>query len=82
MIRAPRFAKLKPVGAHFGLTSRRIQSGDAIGFDGHISRCGDGEVRAALYEAASANRAPLLAGFGAGSLAVNAIRRRPPTSDA
>ena len=49
-----RFAKSKTVGAHFGLTSRRIQSGDSIDFDGHISKCGDGEVRTALYEAASA----------------------------
>jgi transposase len=51
-----RFAKSKTVGAHFGLTSRRIQSGDTIDIDGHISKCGDGdgEVRTALYEAASA----------------------------
>lgn len=49
-----RFAKSKTVGAHFGLTSHRIQSGDTIDIDGHISKCGDGEVRTALYEAASA----------------------------
>ncbi len=49
-----RFSKSKTVGAHFGLTSRRIQSGDSIDIDGHISKCGDGEVRTALYEAASA----------------------------
>jgi len=49
-----RFAKSKTVGAHFGLTARRIQSGDTIDIEGHISKCGDGEVRAALYEAASA----------------------------
>lgn len=36
------------------LTSRRIQSGETIDFDGHISKRGDREVRTALYEAASA----------------------------
>ncbi len=48
------FSKSKTVGAHFGLTSRRIQSGDSVDIEGHISKCGDGEVRTALYEAASA----------------------------
>lgn len=49
-----RFAKSKTVGAHFGLTPRRVQSGTSIDFDGHISKRGDGNVRTALYEAASA----------------------------
>jgi transposase len=49
-----RFRKSRTVGAHFGLTSRRIQSGTSIDFDGHISKCGDQDVRTALYEAASA----------------------------
>jgi transposase len=49
-----RFVKSKTVGAHFGLTSRRIQTGDSIDIDGHISKCGDGEVRTVLYEAGSA----------------------------
>jgi transposase len=49
-----RFAKSKTVGAHFGLTPRREQSGTSIDRDGHISRRGDGEVRTVLYEAASA----------------------------
>jgi len=48
-----RFAKSKTVGAHFGLTPRREQSGTSIDRDGHISRRGDGEVRTVLYEAAS-----------------------------
>lgn len=48
-----RFAKSKTVGAHFGLTPRRRQSGTSIDQDGHISKAGDGEVRTALYEAAS-----------------------------
>jgi transposase len=49
-----RFAKSKTVGAHFGLTPRREQSGTSVDHDGHISRAGDGQVRTALYEAASA----------------------------
>lgn len=49
-----RFARSKTVGAHFGLTPRREQSDILIDFDGHISKRGDGPVRTALYEAASA----------------------------
>ena len=49
-----RFAKSKTVGAHFGLTPRREQSGTSVDNDGHISKAGDGQVRTALYEAASA----------------------------
>lgn len=48
-----RFARSKTVGAHFGLTPKREQSGTSVDRDGHISRRGDGEVRTALYEAAS-----------------------------
>jgi transposase len=40
------------VGAHFGLTPRRYQSG-TVDYDGRISKCGDPEVRTLLYEAAS-----------------------------
>ena len=47
-----RFCRLKTVGAHFGLTPMRIQSGDGGDFDGHISCIGDEDVRAALYESA------------------------------
>jgi transposase len=49
-----RFVKSKTVGAHFGLTARRIQTGDSIDIEGRISKCGDGEVRTVLYEAGSA----------------------------
>ncbi len=48
-----RFQKSRTVGAHFGLTPRRWQSGTSIDFGGRISRKGDGEVRTVLYEAAS-----------------------------
>jgi transposase len=47
-----RFAKSGLVGAHFGLTPRRYQSGEK-NVSGRISRCGDGLAREALYEAAT-----------------------------
>jgi transposase len=45
------------VGAHFGRTPKRFQSG-TIDYDGRITRCGDAEVRTALYEAANALDGP------------------------
>jgi len=48
-----RFKHSRTVGAHFGLTPRRSQSGE-IDIDGHISRAGDADVRCALYTAANA----------------------------
>ena len=39
-----RFARSKTLGAHFGLTPRREQSGTSIDRAGHSSRRGDGEV--------------------------------------
>ena len=39
------FAKSKTVGAHFGLTPKRIQSGTSVDNDRHISRRGDGKDR-------------------------------------
>lgn len=47
-----RFRRSRTVGAHFGLTPRKFQS-STIDYDGRISKCGDSEVRTALYEAAS-----------------------------
>jgi hypothetical protein len=49
-----RFKWSRDVAAHFGLTSRRWQSGSSIDVQGRISKAGDGDVRRALYEAASA----------------------------
>jgi transposase len=46
-----RFARSRVLGAHFGLTPRRYQSGETD-VTGAISRVGDAMVRAALYEAA------------------------------
>ena len=46
-----RFTSSKTVGAHFGLTPKRYQSGETD-YTGRISKLGDASVRAALYEAA------------------------------
>ena len=46
-----RFRRSRDVGAHFGLTPRKYQSGE-IDVTGSISKVGDKMVRTALYEAA------------------------------
>ena len=46
-----RFKKSRTVGAYFGLTNRRYQSGE-MDYNGRISKCGDKLVRSYLYEAA------------------------------
>ena len=46
-----RFAKSRTVGAHFGLTPRRYQSGETD-VTGGISKVGDAMARTALFEAA------------------------------
>lgn len=46
-----RFKSSKGVGAHFGLTPKKHQSGEKD-VTGRISKLGDGSVRAALYQAA------------------------------
>ncbi len=48
-----RFTRSRTVGAHFGLTPRRHQSGTSIDYEGHITKQGDGGVREALCEAAA-----------------------------
>src|SRR5204862_7347517 len=48
-----RFRKSKAVGAVFGLTCSKYQSGE-IDRSGRISRCGDEMMRTMLYEAAQA----------------------------
>jgi transposase len=47
-----RFKKSRSVGAYFGLTNKRYQSGEAD-YTGRISKCGDRLVRSYLYEAAT-----------------------------
>jgi transposase len=46
-----RFRSSKQVGAHFGLTPKKYQSGETD-YTGRISKLGDAGVRTALYEAA------------------------------
>ena len=46
-----RFRSSKRVGAHYGLTPKRYQSGETD-VTGRISKIGDKAVRTALYEAA------------------------------
>lgn len=46
------FRRSRSVGAWFGLTTRRYQSGE-VDYDGHISRRGDPQLRGLLYEAAT-----------------------------
>jgi transposase len=48
-----RFRNSKAVGAVFGLTPSKYQSGE-IDWSGRISRCGDEMMRMMLYEAAQA----------------------------
>ncbi len=47
-----RFRSSRAVGAHFGLTPKKYQSGETD-VTGRISRIGDHGVRTALYEAAN-----------------------------
>jgi transposase len=47
-----RFRSSKAVGAHFGLTPKKYQSGETD-VTGRISKIGDGGVRTVLYEAAN-----------------------------
>jgi transposase len=47
-----RFARSKAVGAHFGLTPKKYQSGE-IDRTGRISKVGDAMVRTALFEVAN-----------------------------
>lgn len=46
-----RFKSSRQVGAHFGITPKKYQSGE-IDYTGRISKIGDASVRTALYEAA------------------------------
>jgi transposase len=48
-----RFARSRTVGAHFGLTPGRHQSGTSIDYEGHITKMGDINRRGALCEAAA-----------------------------
>jgi Transposase IS116/IS110/IS902 family len=48
-----RFVRSRTVGAYFGLTPRRHQSGTSIDYEGRITKMGDINARDALCEAAA-----------------------------
>jgi transposase len=52
-----RFQRSSSVGAYFGMTPRRYQSGE-VDAAGRISRCGDAMVRGLLFEAVSRSAKP------------------------
>jgi len=72
-----RFTSSKQVGAHFGLTPRKYQSGETD-VDGRISRIGDGSVRTALYEAANVILTKPVKGSALKSWAMRLARRAGP----
>ena len=59
-----RFRSSKAVGAHFGLTPKKYQSGETD-VTGRISKIGDARVRTALYEAANVILVSAQPGFAA-----------------
>ena len=72
-----RFRSSKAVGAHFGLTPKKYQSGETD-ITGGISKIGDGAVRTALYEAAQVILTRPIKGFGLKSWAARLARRAGP----
>jgi transposase len=69
-----RFKSSKAVGAHFGLTPKKYQSGETD-FSGRISKIGDASVRTALYEAAHVMLVKAVKGSRLKSWAMKLARR-------
>ena len=69
-----RFSSSKRVGAHFGLTPRKYQSGETD-VTGRISKTGDSGVRAVLYEAAHIILTKAVKGGGLKSWAAKLAQR-------
>ena len=69
-----RFKSSKAVGAHFGLTPKKHQSGETD-VTGRISKIGDASVRTALYEAAHVMLVRAIKGSGLKSWAMKLARR-------
>jgi transposase len=69
-----RFKSSKGVGAHFGLTPKKHQSGEKD-VTGRISKIGDASVRAALYEAAHVILTRPVKGAGLKSWAMRLAKR-------
>jgi transposase len=70
-----RFKRSRTVGAHFGLTPRRYQSGEHDN-PGRISKAGDRDVRATLYAAANALLMRTMAGSQIKSWGMRLIRTK------
>lgn len=73
--RPERFRSSRQVGACFGLTPRKYQSGETDR-DGAISRAGDASVRVALFEAAHVMMTRVAAWSSLKAWAMNVARRR------
>jgi transposase len=69
-----RFKSSKAVGAHFGLSPKKYQSGETD-ITGRISKIGDGSVRTALYEAAHVILTRPVKGLGLKSWAMRLAKR-------
>ena len=69
-----RFKSSKTVGAHFGMTPKKYQSGETD-VSGRISKIGDGAVRTALYEAAHIILTRAVRGSGLKSWAMRLAKR-------
>lgn len=69
-----RFKSSKAVGAHFGLTPKKYQSGETD-VTGRISKIGDASVRTALYEAAHVILVRAVKGSALKSWAMKLARR-------
>ena len=72
-----RFGSSRMVGAHFGLTPRKYQSGETD-VSGRISKIGDPAVRCALYEAAHTMLTRSAQGSDLKSWALGVARRSGP----
>ena len=70
-----RFKRSRTVGAHFGLTPRRYQSGEHDN-PGRISKAGDRDFRATLYAAANALLMRTMAGSQIKSWGMRLIRTK------
>jgi transposase len=74
---AGRFQSSRMVGAHFGLTPRKYQSGETD-YTGRISKIGDVSVRTALYEAANVILSRPIRGSDLKTWALGVARRAGP----
>jgi transposase len=70
-----RFRRSRSVGAYLGLTPRKYQSGE-VDRTGRISKAGDGDARAALFEAANVALRPSTRWSGLKAWAMQVAKRQ------